>query len=113
MPYLKINQDNSKPTFEYLALPDEPRAWLDACHNVLGCSIIETAPTILRGVVLVIDEEAKLFDGWQNRINKVASILYGSDFDLIVGDAILARVDGENLAPLTSRDVALLLRHFC
>ena len=113
MPYLKINQDNTKPMFEELALPDEPRAWLDACHNVLGCSIIETAPTILRGVVLVIDEEAKLFDGWQNRINKVASILYGSDFDFIVGDAILARVDGENLAPLTSHDVALLLRHFC
>ena len=113
MPYLKINQDNSKPTFEELALPDEPRAWLDACHNVLVCRVIETVPTILRGVVLVIDEEAKLFDGWQYRINKVASILYGSDFYFIVGDAILARVDGENLAPLTSHDVALLLRHFC
>lgn len=112
MPYLKINQDNTKPTFEELALPDEPRAWLDACHNVLGCSIIETAPTILRGVVLVIDEEAKLFDGWQNRINKAASILYGSDFDLIVGDAILARVDGENLAQLTSDDVDRLKRYF-
>lgn len=112
MPYLKINQDNSKPMFEELALPDEPRAWLDACHNVLGCRVIETAPTILRGVVLVIDEEAKLFDGWHFRINKVASILYGSDFDLIVGDAILVRVDGENFAPLTSDDIDRLKRYF-
>ena len=112
MPYLKINYDDAKPTFEELYLPREPRAWLDACHNVLGCSIIETAPTIFRGVVLVIDEEAKLFDGWHNRINKVASILYCSDFDLIVGDAILARVDGENLAPLTSDYVDRLKRYF-
>ena len=43
---------------------------------------------------------------------KVASILYGSDFDFIVGDAILARVDGENLAPLTSDDVDRLKRYF-
>ena len=112
MPYLKINHDNAKPTFEELDLPDEPRAWLDACYNAIGCSTIETAPTVIRGFVLVIDEEGKLFDGWQCRINKVASVLYGSDWDLIVGDAILARVDGENLAPLTSGDVDRLKRYF-
>ena len=112
MPYLKVNHDDSKPPFEELVLPDEPRAWLDACHNALGCSTIETAPTVLRGIVLVIDEEGKLWDGWQNRINKVASILYGSAWDSIVGDAILARVDGENLVPLTLDDVDRLRRHF-
>lgn len=112
MPYMKINQDDVMPTFEELDLPDEPRAWLDACYNALGCSTVETASTVLRGIVLVIDEQGKLFDGWENRINKVASILYGSDWDVIVGDAILARVDGENLAPLTSNDVDLLRRHF-
>lgn len=105
MPYLKINQDDSKPTFEELDLPDESRAWLEACYNALCCSIIQTAPTVIRGIVLVIDEEGKLWDGWQNRINKVASILYGSDYDPIVGDAILARCDGENLVPLTCADV--------
>lgn len=116
MPYLKINHDDAKPTFEELDLPEEPRAWLDACYNALGCSTIQTAPSVLRGIVLVIDEEGKLWDGWQNRINKVASILYGSDWDPIVGDAILARVDGEslvpNLVPLTSVDVDRLRRHF-
>lgn len=112
MPYLKINHDDAKPTFEELDLPEESRAWLDACYNSLGCSTIQTAPTVLQGIVLVIDEEGKLWDGWQNRINKVASILYGSDWDPIVGDAILARVDGENLVPLTSADADRLRRHF-
>lgn len=112
MPYLKINHDDSKPPFEELFLPDEPRAWLDACHNALGCSTIETAPTVLRGIVLVVDGEGRLWDGWQIRINKVASILYGSARDPIVGDAILARVDGENLVPLTPVDVDLLRRYW-
>lgn len=112
MPYLKINHDDVKPTFEEIYLPDEPSAWLDACYNVIGCSTIQTASTVIRGLVLVIDEEGKLCDGWENRINKVASVLYGSDWDLIVGDAILARVDGENLVPLTSDDVDRLRLYF-
>lgn len=112
MPYLKINHDDVKPTFEALDLPDDPRAWLAACYNALGCSTIETVPTVIRGLVLVIDDEGKLWDGWQNRINKVASILYGSDWDPIVGDSIIARVVGDNLAPLTSVDVDRLRRYF-
>lgn len=112
MPYLKINSDDALPLFDEVSLPDESRAWLDACYNALGCSTIQTAPTVIRGIVLVIDEEGKLWDGWQNRINKVASILYGSDWDPIVGDAILARVDGENLVPLTPADVDRLHRYF-
>ena len=112
MPYLKVNHDDAKPPFEELVLPDEPRAFLDVCYNALGCSIIETVPTVLRGIVLVIDEEGKLFDGWQNRINAVASILYGSYRGRIVGDAILARVDGDKLVPLTSDDVDLLRRYW-
>lgn len=112
MPYLKINHDDSKPIFEEIDLPEEPRAWLDSCYNILGCSTIETVSTILRGVVLVVDGEGKLFDGWQNRINTVASILYGSRSDSIVGDAILARLDRENLIPLTSCDIERLYRHF-
>ena len=112
MPYLKINHDDAKPTFEELYLPDEPSAWLDACYNAIGCSTIETTSTVIRGLVLVIDEVGKLWDGWQNRINKVASFLHGSVGDLIIGDAILARVDGENLSPLTSDDVDRLRQIF-
>ena len=112
MPYLKINHDDAKPALETLDLPDEPRAWLAACYNALGCSTIQAVPTVIRGLVLVIDDEGKLWDGWWNRINKVASILYGSDWDQIVGDAILAREAGDKLAPLTSVDVDRLRRCF-
>lgn len=112
MPYLKINYDCSKPTFEELDLPDDWRSWLDACYNVIGCRTIETVSTVVRGLVLVIDDEGKLWDGWENRINKVASVLYGSDCDPIVGDAILARVNDEGLVPLTSDDVDRFRRHF-
>jgi hypothetical protein len=112
MPYLKINHDDSKPTFEEVELPGDSRAWLDTCYELIGCVCVQVAPTCIRGVVLVIDEEAKLYDGWQNRINKVASILYGSDWDPIVGDALLARVDGEELEPLTDQQIELVRRHF-
>lgn len=110
MPYLKINYDDAKQTFEELYLPCEPRAWLDACHNAIGCSIIETTSTVIPHVVLVLDEEGKLWDGWRLRINKFATYLGGKVLDPIVGDAILARVDGENLVPLTSYDVDLVYR---
>lgn len=112
MPYLKINHDDAKPIFESIDLPAEPRAFLHACYDVIGCESIQTVPTILRGILLVIDEEGKLKDGWYNRFNKVASNLYSLRCDIIVGDAILARVDGENLVPLTSKDIEIITSHF-
>ena len=110
MPYLKINYDDTKPTFEKIYLPSDPRAWLDACYKALRCSIIETTSTVISDVVLVLDEEGKLWDGWQRRINRVATFLVGKVIDPIVGDAILARVNGDNLVPLTSGDVDLVYR---
>lgn len=113
MPYLKINYDNTtKPTFEALDLPEDSWAWLDACYNAINCTTLATAPTVFEHIVLVIDDEGKLWDGWEDRINKIASILYGTTWDSIVGDAILARVDGENLVPLTSVDIYCLERYF-
>lgn len=112
MPYLKINHDDSNSMFEELNFPEDPMAWLDACHNALGCSSIQTASTVFRGVVLIIDEEGKLWDGWENRINIVASILHGSNRDPIVGDAILAQIDGENLVPLSPMHIDILYRRF-
>lgn len=112
MPYLKINHDDAKPPFESIDLPSEPRAFLHACYDAIGCDCIQTVPTVMRGVLLVIDDEGKLKDGWQNRVNKIASILYGSSWDPIVGDAILARVDGENLVPLTPKDIEIITSPF-
>lgn len=112
MCYLKINEDDSLPLFEELYLPNEPSAFLNACYDAIGCKTIQAVPTVLRGIFLLVDEEGKLRDGWHNRINKVASILYGSNWDLIVGNAILVRVKGENFVPLISDDLDRLYRHF-
>lgn len=110
MPYLKINYDDSKPTFEKIYLPSNSRAWLYACYKTLSCSTIETTSTVIPDVVLVLDEEGKLRDGWKHRINRVATYLGGNVLDPIVGDAILARVDGVNLVPLTFGDIDLVYR---
>lgn len=110
MPYLKINYDDTKPTLEEIYLPREPIAWLDACYNAIGCSIIETTSTVIPDVFLVLDEEGKLRHGWQCRINRIATYLGGKVLDPIVGDAILARVDGDNLVPLSRRDIDLVYR---
>lgn len=110
MPYLKINYDDTKPTFEEIYLPGEPRAWLDACYKALRCRTIETTSTVIPDVFLVLDEEGKLRDGWKHRINRVATYLGGKVLDPIVGDAILARVDGDNLFPLSRRDIDLCYR---
>lgn len=104
MPYLKINHDFRNPTLETLDLPDNVDAWLDACYTAIDCTTIEVIPTILKGIVLVIDEEGKLADDWRSRINRFATYLYGS-VDVIVGDALLARISGEDLVPLTSTDI--------
>lgn len=110
--YLKIHHDDSIfPWFEELDLPEDVTEWLHAVHAAIGCSTIQIVPTVVRGIVLVIDDDGKLRDGWERRFNKIATILYGNYADGIVGDAILARVQGEDLVPLTSADVDFLRRN--
>ena len=114
MPWLKINYDNALPVFEEVQMPDDDAsmAFLDACYSIIECQSIEVVPTILPGVVLIIDEEGKLFDGWQKKINQVATVLYGSSCDCIVGNAIVCMQSGENLIPISSADAARLRSFF-
>lgn len=112
MPYLKIFHDDSiYPPIQPVHLPTDVKKWLQSVYQELGCSWIETAPTCLRGIVLVVDEEGKLKDDWEQRINAVATKLYNNPYDVIVGDAILCRVEGENLAPLTPEQATYILDH--
>lgn len=105
MPYVKINYDVDRPPFEWVYLPEDIDAWLDACYASIGCKSIQVVNTVVRGYVLVIDEEGKCCDDWFARINPVATLLYGCLSDPIVGDAILAKIAGENLLPLTREDI--------
>lgn len=105
MPYLKINYDESKNPLEEIDLPEDTEGFLEACYSHLHCGCIEVVPTVMRGYYLIIDECGKLKDGWHNRVNTIASELYGSWWDTIAGDAILARVRIADLVPLTDEEV--------
>ena len=113
MSYLKINYDDAKPIFERVQLSENSVQWLDDVYNLIHCQSVEVVPTVIRGIYLIIDDEGKLYDDWCNRINTLATILYGSRSDVIVGDAILARRSGGDLLPLTDSDIDLITRYFC
>lgn len=105
MPYLKINHDDSKLPLEEIELPKDTEGFLEACYKAIGCDCIEVVPTVVRGFYLIIDESGKMKDGWKNRVNILATKLYGSFWDEIVGDAILSRIDHAELVPLTANDI--------
>ena len=107
MPYLKINykSEEGKPIFESVFLPCDSIGFLNRCYDLIGCNSIEIPNTILPGIVMIIDEEGKCKDGWEEKINIYASFLYPSPFDPIVGNVILAhRVDAE-LYPLSEGEI--------
>ena len=107
MPYLKINykSEEGKPIFESVSLPRDSTGFLNRCHDLIGCNSIEIAHTILPGIVMIIDEQGKCKDGWEDRINLFASFLYASPIDPIVGNVILAeRVDAD-LYPLSEGEI--------
>ena len=111
MEYIKINYDETKPLYEVVDLPKDTEGFLEACYRHLHCGCIEVVPTVLKGIYLIIDESGKLKDGWQSRINKEASRLYGSWWDKIVGDAILAKVRRSDLVPLTLEEFDSVLHY--
>lgn len=111
--YLKLNHDNStSTTFELIDLPEESGAWLRSVYDHLNIDILDVVPTVISGLFLVIDDMGKMYDGWEDRINSSASVLYGSPWDPIVGDAILCRRIGPELVPLSFQDVSYLEKFF-
>ncbi len=108
MPYLKIPFDSLR--LDPIDLPEDSREWLHACYDAIGCDCIEVASTFIPDLALIVDESGKCWDGWEDRINPLASILYGSPNDPIVGTAILARRVDPDIVPLTSEDVAIVRR---
>lgn len=115
MTYAKIHYDDSVyPPIELIELPDQSdsREWLQACYKAIECDCIETVPTVISGLILIIDESGKLKDGWETRYNTLATVLYGRYglVDPITGNAILARVQGDEIVPLTPSDIERVTR---
>ena len=112
MPYLKVNYDPKKPCLEEIELSEDVNEFLDMCHREIGCKSIEVAPTFVQDIVLVLDEQGKCFDGWEQRVNPFATLLYGNPYDCIVGDVILARRVDCELLPLNSVDICFFKNYF-
>lgn len=103
MSYLMINHDDSKRVFKKIIFSGDPRDYFFS---------YEIVPTVLRDIVLIVDEQGKFLEGWEGRFNKVATILCSLRNYIIIGDAILARVEGDSIVPLTMRDTERLYYHF-
>ena len=85
--YLVIHPDG-KLTWE--EIPREQM--LDRLHEIIGCSTVEQVRTMIRGIVLIVDESGRIKDPPQNH-NALASCLYYgwiAGMDDIVGPAVLA-----------------------
>jgi hypothetical protein len=98
--WLKISHTGE---LRYVELPDScsDGAFLVAAHRELDCDMIEFVHLWFfhEHLCLMIDECGKLKDGWQERVNNVASLMYAPGSDCIVGDGLLGRFqrldDGE------------------
>lgn len=107
MSYISIPYDHL--SFYCVDLAPESSKFLDACYEVCQCSSIEVAPTRFPGIVMIIDEEGKCKDGWNKKINPFASHLYPYQ-DVIVGNVLLASVNGEDLCPLSDVEQEAVLQ---
>lgn len=98
---------------EVKMLACEPQKDLFAtARDLLGCEwieLVEPDDPALRGYLMLIDEEGKLWNGtvW---VNCVASDLSGSDWhgDFIVGNAMIVRAEGGHLTLLTKDEAEML-----
>lgn len=106
MPYLKLNY--KKPYVEEIDLPTDSSEFLKACYEHIGCSIIEVVRTRHPDWVLIVDDSGKLKFAWLDQINELASWLYPNPHDSIVGVALLGRIDGAEIVPLTKDDLVTL-----
>ena len=77
---------------EQITVSDELE--LEVLQNLVG-GYIECVPTIFGGVEMLINEEGKLHD---LKYNEVATdISRVSEYDMIVGDVVLCKINGEHL----------------
>ena len=100
--WLKITHTNE---LYYVELPDSHgNTFLDAAHRELECGWIEFVYCRFQNLTLclLIDECGKLKDGWTNRINNVATLLYAPGIDCIIGNALLGKIVGEDVVPLSA-----------
>lgn len=111
MAYLLITPHSSFVTVEKVDLPKDDHEFLHKCYELLQCDTIDIVPSINPEWKLIIDDNAKLYDGWEKNVNAFATLLYCDPLiDVIVGRVIVARQEGCDLVPLTEKDVKQIFK---
>ena len=83
-------------------------ASLERLQELVG-GYIETVPSIFRDYILVIDEEGKLKGLQENRIANKLSALSVQWFDVLVGPALIAKIEGDRIVGLSEAETDKLM----
>lgn len=65
---------------------------LQETYDLIGCSMVELVGPMNDGRCMLVDEEGKLKQGWETRINTQATDMYRTCFDVddvIVGNVLM------------------------
>lgn len=67
---------------------------LDKLHEIIGCSCVEQVRTIVKNVVMIVDESGKIKNPPQEHNALASTLYYGwiAGMDNIVGPAVLAEL---------------------
>lgn len=115
MPYLKLSCDifSGHSCFQAYNLPSDPWLFVDDCCIILSCDSVAVVPTIFPDIYMVIDDKAKLLVNRSDHINDIASFaLSPDDCEIIYGDVLLTRRQGDDFVPLSRDDVVFLIDNF-
>lgn len=110
--YLKINYDDSKPMFEKIDFGKGEIDYLSDCYRQYDLGVLAIVPTVVSGLFMIVFKNCIRRTGCFQRYNAVATMLFGSRDDFIIDDAILCRVEGLQIVPLTDDDIKRVKRCF-
>jgi hypothetical protein len=98
--YLLLRVDG---TTQEVSLPEHSGDWLIAVYDLIKCDTIGICDTVIsKDIVMIVDDNASCQEGWEDRVNFLASYCYpGFRYRCpIVGNVIFAYRDGSELYPL-------------
>lgn len=92
--------------FEIKNYEDDYKISLDEWQGLFGGSNIECVPSVFPGTEILVDEEGKLKFLEENPIATL--IMHPSMLDVLVGDAVICGVNGDNLDGMTKETMELV-----
>lgn len=92
--------------FEVKGYEDDYKISLEEWQGLFGGANIECVPSVFPGTEILVDEEGKLKLLEENPIATL--IMHPSMLDVLVGDAVICGVNGDNLDGMTKETMELV-----